>query len=49
MTPQPGGQDDDIKRPFADAEYRDRARRVREEMRRRGVDALPVLSPPNAI
>src|SRR6476469_6701013 len=47
MTPQPGGQDDYIKRPFADAEYRDRARRVREEMRRRGVDVLLVLSPPN--
>ena len=47
MTPQPGGQDDYIKRPFADAEYRDRARRVREEMGRRGVDVLLVLSPPN--
>jgi Xaa-Pro aminopeptidase len=47
MTPQPGGQDDHIKRPFADAEYRDRARRVREEMKRRGVDVLLVLSPPN--
>src|SRR6478735_2868607 len=45
MTPQPGGQDDYIKRPFADAEYRDRG--VREEMRRRGVDVLLVLSPPN--
>ena len=47
MTPQPNIQGDYIKRPFADAEYRDRARRVREEMRRRGVDVLLVLSPPN--
>ena len=34
-------------RPFTDAEYRDRARRVREEMARRDVDVLLVLSPPN--
>ena len=34
-------------RPFTDAEYRDRARRVREEMARRSVDVLLVLSPPN--
>jgi Xaa-Pro aminopeptidase len=33
--------------PFPTAEYRDRARRVREEMRRRGLDVLYVLSPPN--
>jgi Xaa-Pro aminopeptidase len=34
-------------RPFADAEYRDRAARVRAEMARRGIDLLIVLSPPN--
>jgi Xaa-Pro aminopeptidase len=34
-------------RPFADDEYRDRARRVRDEMARRSVDVLLVLSPPN--
>jgi Xaa-Pro aminopeptidase len=34
-------------RPFADAEYRDRAARVRAEMARRGIDVLIVLSPPN--
>jgi Xaa-Pro aminopeptidase len=33
--------------PFPEAEYRDRARRVREEMRRRGVDVLFVMSPAN--
>ena len=33
--------------PFADAEYRDRARRVREEMGRRDVDVLFVMSPAN--
>jgi Xaa-Pro aminopeptidase len=33
--------------PFADAEYRDRARRVRERMAERGVDVLVVTSPPN--
>ena len=36
-----------MQRPFSDAEYRDRARRVRAEMARRGVDVLLVLSPPN--
>jgi Xaa-Pro aminopeptidase len=35
------------KLPFAEAEYRDRARRVREEMRRRDVDVLFVMSPAN--
>ena len=30
-------------RPFTDAEYSDRARRVREEMARRSVDVLLVL------
>ena len=34
-------------RPFADAEYRARAARVRDEMARRGIDVLLVLSPPN--
>ena len=34
-------------RPFPEAEYRDRARRVREEMGRRGIDVLLVTSPPN--
>jgi Xaa-Pro aminopeptidase len=33
--------------PFAEVEYRDRARRVREEMGRRGVDVLFVMSPAN--
>jgi Xaa-Pro aminopeptidase len=33
--------------PFLEAEYRDRARRVREEMGRRGVDVLFVMSPAN--
>ena len=33
--------------PFAEAEYRDRAHRVREEMSRRGVDVLFVTSPAN--
>lgn len=33
--------------PFAEAEYRDRARRVREEMNRRDVDVLFVMSPAN--
>jgi Xaa-Pro aminopeptidase len=33
--------------PFPEAEYRDRARRVREEMERRGVDVLFVMSPAN--
>jgi Xaa-Pro aminopeptidase len=33
--------------PFAEAEYRDRARRVREEMDRRDVDVLFVMSPAN--
>jgi Xaa-Pro aminopeptidase len=33
--------------PFAEAEYRDRASRVREEMGRRGVDVLFVMSPAN--
>ena len=36
-----------MERPFSDAEYRGRARRVRDEMARRGVDVLLVLSPPN--
>jgi Xaa-Pro aminopeptidase len=34
-------------RPFSDSEYRDRARRVREQMGRRSIDVLLVLSPPN--
>ena len=33
--------------PFSEDEYRDRARRVREEMRRREVDVLFVMSPAN--
>ena len=33
--------------PFAEIEYRDRARRVRVEMARRDVDVLFVMSPPN--
>jgi Xaa-Pro aminopeptidase len=33
--------------PFREAEYRDRARRVRAEMARREVDVLFVMSPPN--
>jgi Xaa-Pro aminopeptidase len=33
--------------PFAEAEYRARARRVRDEMGRRGVDVLFVMSPAN--
>jgi ectoine hydrolase len=33
--------------PFPEEEYRARARRVREEMERRGVDVLFVMSPPN--
>ena len=33
--------------PFAVDEYRDRARRVRAEMARRGLDVLYVMSPPN--
>ncbi|HEV8452674.1 MAG TPA: aminopeptidase P family N-terminal domain-containing protein, partial [Gaiellales bacterium] len=33
--------------PFTETEYRDRARRVREEMARRDVDVLLVLSPAN--
>lgn len=33
--------------PFSDEEYRDRLRRVREEMERRGLDTLFVTSPPN--
>jgi ectoine hydrolase len=33
--------------PFAEAEYRDRARRVRQEMDRRDVDVLFVMSPAN--
>ncbi len=33
--------------PFPAEEYRDRARRVRERMRERGVDVLFVTSPPN--
>jgi len=41
VTPPAGG------RPFTDAEYRDRATRVRAEMARRGIDVLVVLSPPN--
>jgi Xaa-Pro aminopeptidase len=35
--------------PFERAEYRDRARRVREEMARRGVDVLYVMSPANIL
>ena len=38
---------DQAVRPFSDEEYRGRAARVREEMRRRSVDVLLVLSPPN--
>src|SRR5437588_189656 len=34
-------------RPFSDEEYRARARRVRDEMARREVEVLLVLSPPN--
>jgi Xaa-Pro aminopeptidase len=34
-------------RPFTDEEYRGRAARVRDVMRRRSVDVLLVLSPPN--
>jgi Xaa-Pro aminopeptidase len=34
-------------RPFSIGEYRDRARRVRDEMERRAVDVLLVLSPAN--
>jgi Xaa-Pro aminopeptidase len=41
VTPLAGG------RPFTDAEYRDRAARVRAEMAPRGIDVLIVLSPPN--
>src|SRR5712691_8996840 len=37
----------DMSRPFPDWECGDRARRVREEMARRSVDVLLVLSPPN--
>ena len=33
--------------PFAPAEYRDRIRRVKAEMARRGIDTLFVTSPPN--
>ncbi len=33
--------------PFALAEYRDRERRVRDEMTRRGIDVLYVMSPAN--
>lgn len=33
--------------PFPEAEYAERRRRVRDEMRRRGIDVLLVLSPPN--
>lgn len=33
--------------PFGVDEYRDRARRVRAEMARRGVDVLYVMSPAN--
>jgi Xaa-Pro aminopeptidase len=36
-----------LRLPFAENEYRDRARRVREEMGRRGVDVLFVMSPAN--
>jgi Xaa-Pro aminopeptidase len=36
-----------MERPFTDDEYRGRAGRVREEMARRDVDVLLVLSPPN--
>jgi Xaa-Pro aminopeptidase len=35
------------KLPFAEAEYRERARRAREEMAGRGVDVLFVMSPAN--
>ena len=35
--------------PFPAEEYRDRARRVRERMRERGVDVLFVTSPPNLL
>ena len=35
--------------PFSVEEYRDRTRRVREEMARRGVDVLYVMSPPNVL
>ena len=38
---------DEAVRPFSDEEYRARAARVRDEMRRRSVDVLLVLSPPN--
>jgi len=38
---------DQAVRPFSDEEYRGRAARVREDMRRRSVDVLLVLSPPN--
>jgi Xaa-Pro dipeptidase len=34
-------------RPFSTEEYRDRARRVRDEMARRSVEVLIVLSPAN--
>ena len=34
-------------RPFPETEYRDRARRVREEMEGREVDVLFVMSPAN--
>jgi len=37
----------DDRLPFGGDEYRDRARRVRERMGERGVDALLVTSPPN--
>src|SRR5207253_5295967 len=33
--------------PFPESEYRERARRVRDEMARRGVDVLFVMSPAN--
>jgi Xaa-Pro aminopeptidase len=36
-----------LEQPFPEPEYRERARRVREEMGRRGVDVLFVLSPAN--
>src|SRR5690348_431885 len=35
--------------PFPVEEYRDRARRVRAEMTRRGVDVLYVMSPANIL
>jgi len=35
--------------PFETAEYRDRARRVRERMAERGIDVLFVTSPPNLL